>query len=178
VTAKHGLRKNSPRKPRRQSAECTGKACNLCGRLCRKSGRDRVNLLSVGEAQKIPWEQSIPKNAIYDKFRELAATVHRFEDQIFAYWDCPIAISNGYTECTNRLIRENNLRGRGYSFEVLRARTLYRKTNLRAMLENGLIDVGPVIPEDQPVFHFESAKEDEDEDLEDDYEPFPNPEEE
>ena len=41
------------------------------------------------------------------------------------------------------------------------------------MLENGLIDVGPVIPEDQPVFHFESAKEDEDEDLEDDYEPFP-----
>lgn len=124
------------------------------------------------------WEQSIPKNAIYDKFRELAATVHRFEDQIFAYWDCPIAISNGYTECTNRLIRENNLRGRGYSFEVLRARTLYRKTNLRAMLENGLIDVGPVIPEDQPVFHFESAKEDEDEDLEDDYEPFPNPEEE
>ena len=124
------------------------------------------------------WEQSIPKDAIYDKFRELAATVHRFEDQIFAYWDCPIAISNGYTECTNRLIRENNLRGRGYSFEVLRARTLYRKTNLRAMLENGLIDVGPVIPEDQPVFHFESAKEDEDEDLEDDYEPFPNPEEE
>ena len=85
---------------------------------------------------------------------------------------------NGYTECTNRLIRENNLRGRGYSFEVLRARTLYRKTNLRAMLENGLIDVGPVISEDQPVFHFESAKEDEDEDLEDDYEPFPNPEEE
>ena len=46
------------------------------------------------------------------------------------------------------------------------------------MLENGLIDVGPVIPEDQPVFHFESAKEDEDEDLENDYEPFPNPEEE
>ena len=161
---------------KKQSEEA--QACNLCGRLCRKSGRDRVNLLSVGEAQKIPWEQSIPKNAIYDKFRELAATVHRFEDQIFAYWDCPIAISNGYTECTNRLIRENNLRGRGYSFEVLRARTLYRKTNLRAMLENGLIDVGPVIPEDQPVFHFESAKEDEDEDLEDDYEPFPNPEEE
>ncbi|PWJ09832.1 ISL3 family transposase [[Clostridium] innocuum] len=124
------------------------------------------------------WEQSIPKDKLYDKFRELAATVHRFETQIFAYWDCPIAISNGYTECTNRLIRENNLRGRGYSFEVLRARTLYRKTNLRAMLENGLIDVGPIIPEDQPVFHFDSTKEDEDDELEDDYEPFPEPEEE
>ncbi len=101
-----------------------------------------------------------------------------FEDQIFSYWDCPIAISNGYTECTNRLIRENNLRGRGYSFEVLRARTLYRKTNLRAILENGLIDVGSVIPEDQPVFHFESAKEDEEDGFEDDYDPFPDPEEE
>ena len=44
------------------------------------------------------------------------------------------------------------------------------------MLENGLIDVGPVIQEDQPVFHFESAK-DEDEVFEDDYELFPNPEE-
>lgn len=122
------------------------------------------------------WEQSIPKDKLYDKFRELAATVHSFETQIFAYWDCPIAISNGYTECTNRLIRENNLRGRGYSFEVLRARTLYRKTNLRAMLENGLIDVGPIIPEDQPVFHFDSTKEDDE--FEDDYEPFPDSEEE
>ena len=86
------------------------------------------NPSSKDNAKKVfkQWEQSIPKNAIYDKFREFAATVHRFEDQIFAYWDCPIAISNGYTECTNRLIRENNLRGRGYSFEVLRARTLTR----------------------------------------------------
>ena len=79
----------------------------------------------------------------------------------------------------NRLIRENNLRGRGYSFEVLRARTLYRSANLRAMLENGLVDIGPIIPEDKPVFHFESLKEDEDEDYEDedDYEPFPESEE-
>ena len=107
------------------------------------------------------------------KFRELAGTVHNFYEQIFAYWDCPIAISNGYTECMNRLIRENNLRGRGYSFEVLRARTLYRNANLRAILENGLVEVGPIIPEDQPVFRFDSAKEYEDDDDEDDYEPFP-----
>ena len=75
----------------------------------------------------------------------------------------------------NRLIRENNLRGRGYSFEVLRARTLYRNANLRAILENGLVEVGPIIPEDQPVFRFDSAKEYEDDDDEDDYEPFPEP---
>ncbi len=113
------------------------------------------------------WEKSIPEDKLYNKFRELANTVHNFEEQIFAYWDCPIAISNGYTECMNRLIRENNLRGRGYSFEVLRARTLYRHTNLRAMLENGLVEVGPIIPEDQPVFHFDSTREDDDDDFED-----------
>ncbi len=124
------------------------------------------------------WEQSIPIDSLYDKFRELASTVHNFEEPIFAYWDCPIAISNGYTECMNRLIRENNLRGRGYSFEVLRARTLYRNANLRAMLENKLVEIGPIIPEDQPVFHFESIREDDSDDDEDDYEPFPDPEEE
>ena len=120
------------------------------------------------------WEKSIPNDSLYDKFRELAATVHHFEEQIFAYWDCPIAISNGYTECMNRLIRENNLRGRGYSFEVLRARTLYRNANLQAMLENGLVEVGPIIPEDKPVFHFDSIREDEDDayEDEDDYEPM------
>ena len=37
---------------------------------------------------------------------------------------------------------------------------------------------GPIIPEDQPVFHFDSTKEDEDDEFEDDYEPFPEPEEE
>lgn len=31
------IEKNSLRKPRRQSAECIGKACNLGGRLCRKA---------------------------------------------------------------------------------------------------------------------------------------------
>lgn len=135
------------------------------------------NPSSKDNAQKAfkEWENSIPKDKLYDKFRELANTVHNFYEQIFAYWDCPIAISNGYTECMNRLIRENNLRGRGYSFEVLRARTLYRNANLRAILENGLVEVGPIIPEDQPVFRFDSAKEYEDDDDEDDYEPFPEP---
>lgn len=138
------------------------------------------NPASKDNAKKafIEWEKTIPDDKLYDKFRELAGTVHNFEEQIFAYWDCPIAISNGYTECMNRLIRENNLRGRGYSFEVLRARTLYRHTNLRAMLENGLVEVGPIIPEDQPVFHFDSTREDDDDDFDDDYEPFPDPDEE
>jgi len=100
------------------------------------------------------WEQSIPVDDIYDKFRDLASTVHNFYEQIFNYWDCPIAISNGFTECTNRMIRENNCRGRGYSFEILRGRTLYRKTNMARALAGGTI-VGPGITEYAPIFHFE-----------------------
>lgn len=97
--------------------------------------------------------------------------VHNFYEQIFAYWDCPIAISNGYTECTNRLIRENNLRGRGYSFEVLRARTLYRRANLQAITNGNMMALGPVIEESGPVFHFNGTKEEDDEDeLDDTYE--------
>ena len=123
----------------------------------------------------LDWKDSIPVDNIYDKFRELAQTVHNFHVQIFQYWDCPIAISNGYTECTNRLIRESNIRGRGYSFEVLRGRTLYRKANLNSILKNGLA-TGPQIDEYEPVFRFDSTKEEDDIYDEDDYEPFPDTE--
>ena len=132
---------------------------------------------SKGNAQAAfaVWEQSIPLDDIYNKFRELAATVHNFYDQIFNYWDCPIAISNGFTECTNRLIRENNCRGRGYSFKILRGRTLYRKTNLALALAGGQL-IGPSIPDSGPVFLYENTDDDYDFDLVDSEtgEVFPN----
>ncbi|WP_425452021.1 hypothetical protein [Moraxella caviae] len=34
-------------------------------------------------------------------------------------------MSNGYTECVNGLIKLANRLGRGYSFEMIRARALY-----------------------------------------------------
>lgn len=49
------------------------------------------------------WEESIPEESINDTFRKLANTVHNFYEQIFNYWDCPIAISNGFTECKTDL---------------------------------------------------------------------------
>ena len=103
------------------------------------------------------WEESIPEDKIFDKFRQLAKTVHNFYTQVFAYWDCPIAITNGYTECTNRIIRENNLRGRGYSFEILRARTLYRKANLEKLAASNMVEYGPLVPDYGPVFRFDSV---------------------
>lgn len=72
------------------------------------------------------WKASIPDDKAYDPFRGLAKAVENHREFIFNYRDCPSRISNGYTECANRLINETNMMGRGHSFETLRARTLYR----------------------------------------------------
>lgn len=102
------------------------------------------------------WEASIPADPIFDKFRELAATVHHFHKQIFACWDCPTQISNAFTECSNRLIRETNIKGRGYSFEVLKARTLYRSVNLRKVDAAGMLEqYGPAVNSDFVLFYSE-----------------------
>ena len=118
------------------------------------------NRVSKENAQKAfaEWEGSIPQDAMYEDFRRLAGTVHNFYEQIFNFWDCPISITNGFTECSNRIIRENNVKGRGHSFEILRGRTLYRKSNIEAMLKNGTVTIGPPIPSKGPVFHFEEAR--------------------
>lgn len=106
------------------------------------------------------WEDSIPEDSIYESFRTLAKTVHNFYEQIFNYWDCPLAISNGYTECANRLIRETNMKGRGYSFETLRGRSLYRKSNLQSILSSGGLYIGPSILSQGPLFTTEANETD------------------
>ena len=118
------------------------------------------NMASKENAQNAfeEWEKSIPKDAMYDDFRKLAGTVHNFYEQIFNFWDCPITITNGFTECSNRIIRENNVKGRGHSFEILRGRTLFRRSNIETMLNNGTATFGPAIPVKGPVFHFEESK--------------------
>lgn len=109
------------------------------------------------------WEMSIPKDGLFDCFRDLAKTVHNFYEQIFNYWDCPIAITNGYTECANRLIRETNMKGRGYSFETLRARSLYRKNNLQSIIDSGGLYIGPSFISKGPLFTTETLDEESEE---------------
>ncbi|MBS6716482.1 MAG: transposase [Bifidobacterium longum] len=99
----------------------------------------------------------IPEGELFDTFRTLAKMVRNFYTQIFQYWDCPIAISNGYTECVNRLIRESNMKGRGCSFETLRGRSLYCKTNLLNIINNVGISIGPN-PRRRRVVHHRGRK--------------------
>ncbi len=56
-------------------------------------------------------------------FKELTTAMTNWHCEIFAYFDNPI--TNAYTESVNNLAKGMNRMGRGYSFEVIRARMLY-----------------------------------------------------
>ena len=71
------------------------------------------------------WEKSVP--AKMPMFKSLAKTVHNHYEDIFAYWDAPTRITNAYTEGANGITKVANRTGRGYSYEVIRAKVLYHK---------------------------------------------------
>lgn len=68
------------------------------------------------------WRSWIPEQ-IEVAFRPLTTAVSNWEKEIFAYFDHPV--TNAYTEAVNGLIRIMNRLGRGYSFEVIRAKILF-----------------------------------------------------
>lgn len=72
------------------------------------------------------WESSLPDHGL-DGFRTVAKMVHNHYDDIFAYWNSPSQITNAYTECLNGLSKLSNRMGRGYSYEIIRAKVLYAK---------------------------------------------------
>ena len=83
---------------------------------------DKVSAMRAFEA----WKNTLPEKEL-ERFHSLAKTVHNHYEDIFAYWDSPNQITNAYTECLNGLIKIANRMGRGYSYEIIRAKTLYAK---------------------------------------------------
>lgn len=83
---------------------------------------DKESAMKAFEA----WENALPEDDL-PRFHALAKTVHNHYDDIFAYWDSPGRITNAYTECLNGLIKLSNRTGGGYSYEIIRAKTLYAK---------------------------------------------------
>jgi transposase len=95
------------------------------------------------------WENSLPDKGL-DGFKSLAKTVHNHYEDIFAYWDAPIQITNAYTEALNGLIKISNRLGRGYSYEVIRAKTVYsekaRNVGTVITADRKKVEYGPHIP--------------------------------
>lgn len=71
------------------------------------------------------WANVVPKEM--KDFVKAAKTVNNHFQDIFAYWDSPQPITNGYTEARNGVIKVTSRIGRGYSFDVIRAKVLYAK---------------------------------------------------
>ncbi len=68
------------------------------------------------------WKNSIPPE-FSGFFQPVADMVDRYYQEIFNYFDCPI--TNGYTEALNGVVKAMNRMGRGYSFEMIRAKALF-----------------------------------------------------
>lgn len=91
------------------------------------------------EAACTQWLGNIPSE-LAGTFKDLTTAVHNWHDEIFAYFEQPI--TNAYTESVNRLAKDMNRMGRGYSFEVIRARMLYNEKARKdgTVVERMLVD--------------------------------------
>ena len=56
---------------------------------------------------------------------EATAPVGNWREETMTYFETDMPVTNAYTESINRLAKDKNREGRGYSFEVMRARMLY-----------------------------------------------------
>jgi len=67
------------------------------------------------------WKKFIPKDM--KSFLEVAKMINNWHTEIFNYFDN--RVTNAFTESINNLIKCIEKRGRGYTFEVLRAKVLF-----------------------------------------------------
>jgi len=83
------------------------------------------------EAEKAfeDWMKAIPPEFM-SSYGEVAAMVNRHHQNIFNYFDFPI--TNAYTEAANGVMKLANRLGRGYTYEIIRARLLYAKVPSQA----------------------------------------------
>lgn len=78
---------------------------------------------SEAEAAYETWQASLtPEQRA--AFKDVLTAVRNWKNEIFAYFDH--RTTNAYTEALNGLIKIANRGGRGYSFDVIRAKILYK----------------------------------------------------
>lgn len=68
------------------------------------------------------WMENIPAS-VEKEFREPRVALYNWWNEIFAWYD--FKVTNAYTESINRLAKDVNRMGRGYSFDVIRAKLLF-----------------------------------------------------
>jgi transposase len=76
------------------------------------------------EAMMDDWLNTIPHGQ-KEAWSDLVRAVGNWREEIMTYFETDIPVTNAFTESINRLAKDKNREGRGYSFEVMRARMLY-----------------------------------------------------
>lgn len=70
------------------------------------------------------WIDEIPPGQ-KEVWKDLVKAVSNWHEEMMTYFETDIPITNAFTESINRLAKDKNRDGRGYSFEVMRARMLF-----------------------------------------------------
>jgi len=86
---------------------------------------------SKAEAQErySRWKQRAKASGIAP-FPSVTSAIDNWESEFLNYFDYP-QVTNAYTESANGLIKLANLIGRGYSFEILRAKCLFSQGHFK-----------------------------------------------
>lgn len=74
------------------------------------------------------WQADVSPE-LRSNFKALITAMTNWHDPIFNYFES--SMTNAFTESSNNLTRTANRMGRGYSFDVIRARMLYNKLALK-----------------------------------------------
>ena len=93
------------------------------------------------------WLQSVDKDVAW-AFRETMGALQSWWTEIFNHYDYPT--SNAYIESINNIAKGMNRMGRGYSFDVIRARLLFdddARTDTRTTLRKKVRKAAPVMDE-------------------------------
>lgn len=77
---------------------------------------------SEARAKYKAWEESIP-DALKPKFEILTRAVGNWDKEIFNYFR--FRVTNAFTEGLNGLIKRISRAGRGYTFDILKAKILF-----------------------------------------------------
>lgn len=90
---------------------------------------DEAETREQAEAMYLAWLDSLTDEC-RKTFSDLIRAVGNWRLEVFNYWDCH-RVTNAPTEALNRLTREVDQMGRGYSFKVIRAKMLYNQAAMR-----------------------------------------------
>jgi len=102
----------------------------------------------AAEAAYATWHGNVTPG-MQPVFKDLLTAVANWRDEIFAYFEQPL--TNAYTESVNNLAKGMNRMGRGYSFDVIRARMLYDPKSRKA---GSVVVTVPVKDEGPSTFEY------------------------